>query len=88
MKVFLEASLEMVAKKTFTNRDTGTVETKYRTYLKDEDGDIINVNCNTNFEVYKGREGVAKLGVYEQGKDGKGYWLSLLEFVPKDLTIE
>jgi len=87
MQVFLECKPALIAKKDFTNRESGEVRTRYQTYLQDENGDMIVVNSKFDVTKHKDRQGVAKLGVFERN-EGPGFYLTLLEFVPQEEVIE
>jgi len=86
MQAFIECTLEMVQQRDFKNRETGDIQTKYRTWLSVDGGDMLEINSKQDYSKFKGKEGVAKIGIYEQNQEqGSGYWLSLVEFVPQDI---
>jgi len=86
MQAFLECTLKMVSKRDFKNRETGEITTKYRTWLATENGEVLELNSKVDYGSHRDKEGVAKIGIYEQNESqGSGYWLSLVEFVPQDI---
>jgi len=85
MKVFLEATVQKVTKKEFTNRDTNDVEVKYSTLLRDEEGAVIAVNAKKDFSEFIEKEGVASLGVFAITDGHAGFYLTLIDFVGKHI---
>lgn len=57
--------------------------TKFLTFLENEEGERLEVNSKKDFAEYKRQKGVASLGLWR--RDGGGYWITLLEFIPKDI---
>jgi len=83
MKVFLEGELRGVMARERVDPTTGDKTTKYRTFIENEDGERLELNAKTDYSDLKRKAGVAQIGVYD--REGGGYWLTLLEFVPQDI---
>jgi len=82
LKAFIECELRGSQEKIRTDEE-GKTTTKYLTYLENEEGERLEVNAKEDYSDLKGKTGVASLGIYK--RDGGGYWITLLEFVAKDI---
>jgi len=78
MQVFFEGEIRGVKENVRTD-ETGLEKKKYRTFIENEVGERLELNCNRDYSHLKGKSGVAKINVYD--REGGGYWLTLDEFV-------
>jgi len=83
MKVYLEGEIRGVVKRESTDSESGLQKTKYRTFIENEDGERLEINCATDYSAHKGKSGVARINVWD--RDGGGYWLTLDQFTPSSV---
>jgi len=83
MKVYLECEVRGAVERKIVDNDSGETSIKYRTFLENEDGERLELNCKKDYSSEKGKFGVAAVGVYS--RDGGGFWLTLLDFTPKHI---
>jgi hypothetical protein len=85
MTLFLEGAIELVSKSSFTDKQTGDEQVRFKHYVKNDEGEVIVLNSKKDFSSVKNVDGVARIGVYEIN-DRPGFYLTLLDFVPQ--TVE
>jgi len=77
MYLYAEATIKIVEKNNFSDQEGKTVE-YFTVFLKNEEGEVIEVNTTTDFTSKEGVKGVAKIRATK--REGGGHKLSLKEF--------
>jgi len=85
MKLYANATLRIVEKNSFADENNQTVEF-FTNFLKNEDGEVIEVNSKEDYSEHEGKFGVAAIRVRKQ--DTKGFKLTLAGFVPGEAAPE
>lgn len=79
MRLYTNASVKIVEKNSFTNTENQPVE-YFTVYLKNDEGEVLEVNSGTDFSDHESKSGVAIIKATKRDSGG-GFKLALKEFV-------
>jgi hypothetical protein len=79
MKTYIPARIAVVEKNSFPDKETGQTIEFYTNYVKNSDGEMLQVNSKESFEAFEGKSGVCTIEISPRSNGG-GFKLSLRGF--------
>jgi len=79
MKAYIVGKIAVVEKNTFPDKETGQTIEFFTNYVKNSNGEMLQVNSKESYEQYEGQSGVLGIEITPRTQGG-GFKLSLREF--------
>jgi len=84
MQLQTHATLKITERNSFKDQEGKDVE-YYANFLKDGEGQVLEIPGTTDFSEHEGRDGVATIRARK--REGGGFKLSLVDFIPEATIV-